>query len=131
LLNETNKLIDIGKKEKKTRLNRWKYEIKTKDILKIPIINFNLETNYESMVNQHFICNNLNYTIDSAYQRTAFILDEYGAVVESLALFPAEAPCKPKKLIFNKPFVIYLKRKDSKYPYFALKVVDTELMLPK
>jgi hypothetical protein len=131
LLNVMNKLIDIGKKEKKTRLNRCKYEIKTNDILTIPIINFNIETNYESMINQHFICNNRYYTIDSAYQRTAFILDEYGAEVESVALFPAEAPCKPKKLVFNKPFVIYLKRKDNKYPYFALKVVDTELMLPK
>jgi hypothetical protein len=35
---------------------------------------------------------------------------------------------KPKKMIFDKPFLILLKRTDAKNPYFGLWTTNTELM---
>jgi hypothetical protein len=35
---------------------------------------------------------------------------------------------KPKKMIFDKPFLILLKRTDAKNPYFGLWATNTELM---
>ena len=35
---------------------------------------------------------------------------------------------KPKKMIFNRPFLILLKRAESKNPYFGLWIANTELM---
>ena len=35
---------------------------------------------------------------------------------------------KPKKLVFDKPFLILLKRTNAKNPYFGLWTTNTELM---
>lgn len=37
----------------------------------------------------------------------------------------------PKKLIFDKPFLLYMKEKDSNKPYFAMWVDNSEIMLNK
>lgn len=131
MIDETNKLTNIGKNERKIMLNNWKYVINTNDILTIPVINFNIETNCEKLENQQFNSDNVNYIFGLAYQRTAFIIDEYGAKVESEAMFPAAKKREIKKLVFDKPFIIYLKRKECNYPYFAMKIMDTELMIKK
>ena len=74
-------------------------------------------------------------TIELAWQRTAFILDESGAEIESEAEAATEAieeeyeKPKPKKMIFDKPFLILLKRTDAKNPYFGLWITNTELMM--
>ncbi len=36
---------------------------------------------------------------------------------------------KPKKMVFDKPFLILLKRTDAKNPYFGLWTMNTELMI--
>jgi hypothetical protein len=72
--------------------------------------------------------------VDEAWQRTAFILDEVGAEVESEALIytleeiVAEKP-QPKRLIFNKPFTLFLTKVNSVNPYFGMWVADAELMI--
>jgi hypothetical protein len=71
-------------------------------------------------------------------QDTRFKLDEKGAVLKSRAFFmamKAEAPApgnaKPRMFIFDKPFLIYMKQKIGKYPYFVLWINNPELMLKK
>jgi serine protease inhibitor len=68
-------------------------------------------------------------------QQTAFMLDEYGAKIEGQATAAAAAAHEtredkpiPKEMLFNKPFLVILKRKDSPNPYFAMWVENTELM---
>lgn len=36
---------------------------------------------------------------------------------------------RPKKLIFDQPFFVLLKRTNSKNPYFAMWVANAELMI--
>jgi hypothetical protein len=38
---------------------------------------------------------------------------------------------KPKMMIFNKPFVVFLKRKDAKHPYFGVYIANEELLKKK
>lgn len=134
---EIEKLTEIGKTEKKNEKINWKYHYSDKDIVIIPKINFNIETNYTNLENNRFSSNNQIFQIETAWQRTAFILDESGAEIESEALVEAaveemveeyEKP-KPKKMIFDKPFLILLKRTDTKNPYFGLWSTNTELMM--
>lgn len=72
--------------------------------------------------------------VDEAWQRTAFILDEVGAEVESEALIytfeeiVAEKP-QPKRLNFDKPFTLFLTKVNSVNPYFGMWVADAELMI--
>jgi len=60
---------------------------------------------------------------DSYLEQDAEILEIFVEEIEEI-----EKP-KPKKMIFDKPFLILLKRKDAKNPYFGLWNTNTELMI--
>ena len=132
---EIAKLTEIGNEEQKNEELKWKYYFATeKDEVIIPELNFNIETNYANLESKMFKTSNQNYKIDTAWQRTAFLLNKSGATIESeaevrVALFSqTKMQVKPKKMIFDKDFLILLKRTDSQNPYFGLWVVNTELM---
>ena len=116
--------------------NRWKYHFKENDRVRIPIIEFNIETKFSEIENSNFSTKNRSFLVETAYQRTAFILNEKGAEVESEAEYAVEEAIsreviKPKKMFFNKDYLIFIKRKDSQYPYFAMFVSNSELMNKK
>lgn len=129
--------IKTGTIDRKLKENFWKYWIQNEgDELRIPKVVFNIETNYKTLGGNSFMLKKQTYSIERAFQRTAFLLDEEGAKVESRSETevtteaepePIEKP-HPKKLHFNKPFLVILKRKDSPNPYFAMWVENTELM---
>ena len=134
---EIKKLTEIGISEIKNDKINWKYYINEEDEIIIPKFNFNIETNYTSLEGNNFNAEKQNYIIEKAWQRTAFILNESGAEIVSEAeievaaveeIEEIEKP-KPKKMIFDKPFLILLKRTDSKNPYFGLWTTNTELMI--
>lgn len=132
---EIEKLIETGKKENKNPKTGWKYFYNEEDIVVIPKINFNIETNFHTLEGSKFNTDKQIYQIETAWQRTAFVLDESGAEIESEALIEVAAEeleedekPKPKKMIFDKPFLVLLKRKNAKNPYFALWTTNTELM---
>ena len=137
----TGELITSGKKEKEDRAQTWKYVFNMQDVFLIPVIKFNIATHYKSIEGQGFKSGGEAYHIGTAYQRTGFILNESGAVVESEARVDAlsaalegpDAPNKPhpKKMIFDKPFLIIVKKKGQANPYFVMKVENTELMQKK
>ena len=130
------KLTEIGNIERKNKKTSWKYQFNEEDIVVIPKFNFNIETNYSTLEGNHFSSETQNYQIVKAWQRTAFILDESGAKIESEALVVVDLAYqveydkpKPKKMVFNKPFLILLKRTDATNPYFGLWTTNTELMI--
>lgn len=136
---EIERLTRIGNKERENTKQNWKYIFSDEDQLVIPKFKFNIETNFATLEGKQFKTSKQEYTIDKAWQRTAFILDEAEAEVESEAVFEVttEAPDeeyekpKPKKMIFNKPFLTLLKRTDAPNPYFGLWTTNTELMIKK
>jgi hypothetical protein len=133
-LKKTNETIGLGMKERLNSKISWKYTLNDIDIFSIPAIKFNIENNYHNIEGQVFATNNTNYSIATAYQRTGFILNENGAVVESYAVTSTDTtaaePIKiePKRMIFNKPFFIIIKKRESENPYFVMYVHDNELL---
>lgn len=132
---EIEKLTDLAIIEKQSNLY-WKYEIKEEDKIIIPKFNFNIITNFTTLEGNFFKGFENQYRIQSVTQRNAFILDESGAEIESeveFAVDASEEPInekpKPKIMVFDKPFLILLKRTDSKNPYFGLWNVNSELMI--
>ena len=124
-------LTKIGQKEKNHFLSD--------DEVVIPDIDFDISTNFNKLIGNIFHANSLDYEILQAWQRTAFKLNEAGAEIKSEAkvaifyngleeveevMMPA-----PKKMIFDKPFFLMLRRTDAQHPYFALHVVNAELMV--
>ena len=134
--NEIEKLKEIGKKERVNEKINWRYFYSEEDEIIIPKINFNIESSYPTMTGNKFKDKNTEYVIETMTQRTAFILDENGAEIESEAYMESaveveeeyEKP-KPKKMTFDKPFLILLKRTNVKNPYFGFWVANTELMI--
>lgn len=104
------------------------------DKVQIPLIEFNLENNFEQFIGSNFRSLNTEFEISGAYQRNAFILNEKGAEVESKVEIAyveeiLEITEKPKMMIFNKPFLVFLKRKNAEQPYFGVFIANDELLL--
>lgn len=124
-----SKRIDTGKKT----------EIWEDESLKIPKIDFDLNFSFSELEGKRLLNSRWEgYVIAKALQDTRFKLDEKGAVLKSRAFFmamkgeaPAPGNAKPRMFIFDKPYLIYLKQKIGKYPYFVLWVNNPELMLKK
>jgi hypothetical protein len=132
---KTNEIIGVGMREKSDPKISWKYSLNEIDIFSIPAIKFNIENDYRDIEGQVFKTDKGNYFVETAYQRTGFILNENGAIAESHALIAttdsAETePIKiePKRMIFNKPFFVIVKRRESKNPYFVMYVQNNELL---
>lgn len=125
--------FSIYKKQKSLERNKNLY-FNRDDKVKIPIIAFNLEKTFQQFIGSTFYAKTKEYEVAEAYQRNAFILNENGAKVESEAIFEVKEAVeeyeksKPKMMIFNKPFVVLLKRKDAEHPYFGVYIANDELL---
>lgn len=124
-----SKRIDTGKKT-----TIWENES-----LKIPKIDFDLSYSFPELEGKRLLNNGWEgWLIAKALQDTRFKLDEKGAVLKSRAFFmatkseaPAPGNAKPRMFIFDNPYLIYMKQKLGKYPYFVLWINNPELMLKK
>jgi hypothetical protein len=132
IIAEVNKLIAKGNKESSVAENSSLYTFNYEDYFCMPVIDFNVETNYTGIEGRKVFTNGRWFTMMTASQRTALVLNEEGAKVESEAHIAADSAGKVviKKLVFNKPFVVMLKRKNAPNPYFALLVDNAELLVP-
>jgi hypothetical protein len=102
------------------RLKNSKPEsLKHADNLYIPEINLDVEHQYKELEGR---------SISKAYQWTKFTLNKKGAEVKSEARIIYKDGGHERSFIFNRPFLICLKEKGKKYPYFALWVNNTEFM---
>jgi len=112
-----------------------------RDVLAIPKLNFDLRKDFselEGLVLQPSpnakIKNNL--VLSEVKQLVRFQLNEKGAILKSEAVIAevgAAAPENPPKfhlMIFDKPFLILMKRANSAHPYFALWVGNPSLLVP-
>ncbi|MBO4645239.1 MAG: hypothetical protein J5642_01855 [Bacteroidales bacterium] len=134
---KVSQLIEQGRKEQKMEDSKWKYKFSVgEDELLIPKFDFDISTVYHSLLGSHFTVGQHDWTIGKAWQQVAFHLDENGAAVKSEAVIEyylgiedtPERP-QPKKMIFDRPFYVLLKRADASQPYFVLWVANTELMV--
>ena len=99
--------------------------------LYVPVLNFDILREYSELYNHRIRTSEKRIDglpIGYAAQSVRFRLDETGAILISESLIPV--PAAGKKLIFDKPFLILLKRSEEKNPYFALWVGNAELLIP-
>lgn len=100
--------------------------------LEIPACNFKVQQHFKELEGKLLLNKGWeNHYVGKAIQWIRFKLDEKGVVLKSeakLLLYPTGLSPRSIPLIFDKPFLIYLKQKDGKYPYFAMWVDNSELM---
>jgi hypothetical protein len=115
-----------------------KPELQSGESLVVPVLTVNVDRVYKELLNRTFRTAALrNLYVGDAEQVIRFRLDENGAKVESEAFFVGDnghehppPPPKPRKLILDKPFLIWLREKQASEPYFAAWISNAELMNP-
>jgi len=127
--------INAGDNEMQSGKNRWKFDFAGDDKLLIPKIRFDIKTEYPTMEEKVIHSRGMRLEVMELTQQTAFSLDEKGVEIESVGAGEVvfsepvqDEDRKPKKIIFDKPFFIFIKRKESVNPYLVLWIVNAELM---
>ena len=109
------------------------------DVLIVPKFNFDLTRSYDELIGRSLVVKNPAVAKDlillAAIQNIRFQMDEKGVRLrsESHMQFGCAAPALPQPqhvMIFDKPFLVVLKREGAKTPYFALWVDNPELLVP-
>ncbi len=116
-----------------------RFFLETVDTLSVPIMEINVEKTYNELHNKNIINIQRNdlWLIHAAKQTIKLRIDETGGVliseaeVQIVGEFGESDPSpakEPRKLIFDKPFLIYIQEPHAKEPYFVAWMANTELM---
>ncbi|HNY27669.1 MAG TPA: hypothetical protein PKH31_09840 [Candidatus Sumerlaeota bacterium] len=97
------------------------------DVLLVPDIVWNISQRFTELEGRAFTNSQLKgQRPDVVQQDIAFRLDRYGAEIRS----EFKMPCLPVSThyIFNRPFLLYMKKRGATQPYFAMWVENAELL---
>lgn len=113
---------------------KWQQMLQMGETIVIPICNFELGMQYDDIVGKSVTTPGPldGMPIVAALQTIRFRFDEYGAILKSeagMAAAKCAASETPRQLIFDRPFLILLERRDAERPYFALWVDNSELLV--
>lgn len=100
----------------------------------MPELHLDYKKEYKNIINKHLANKGFEkYYISNMREKIEFDMDNKGARVENKAFIggsygaPKENP-NPKILLFNEPFWVIMKMKNSNNPYFILGVNNTNIM---
>ena len=127
--NSANKSFSYlyGDMLKKQFMYKGDREFKNVDELKVPNIKFFEEKSFDQLANKRIMGTNL--VINQAMETIKFNMNNKGVKLKSEAaltvMTTSLAPeVTPRNFYFDNTFVIFLKEKGKKNPYFALRVND-------
>jgi hypothetical protein len=121
----------VNRRAERARRGTGASRLGDKDVLLIPKFDVAIDHRYASLLGLHLRNEGFQqYFVAEARQDVRFRLDECGAAVKSEAILAIKkGPMDFKLLRFDKPFLLYLKKKGAAYPYLAVWVENTELMV--
>ena len=104
------------------------------ETLQIPKFDFNILHNFSDLTGRRFLNKDFNdYSITKAVQSVRFKLNEKGVLLRSESAVEMTLGIKnekrPRKFIFDKPFLVCLKEKNKKFPYLVFWIGNEELLL--
>ena len=103
-------------------------ELGISDVLLVPEMAWRLSHRFQELEGKVFTNSKLNHQpIAQAVQDIEFRLDRYGAEVKSHAQMLAKGGGSPP-YIFDRPFLLYMKKRGADTPYFAMWVDNPELL---
>jgi hypothetical protein len=104
-----------------------KREFNRFDELRVPNMHRRIEHDFSELVNRSLLNESLKgLSIDTARQTVEFSLDRSGANLMSESALHAKAG--PRKFFFDKPFLLYVMKRDGKHPFFMMWVENDELL---
>ena len=107
------------------------------DLLAIPVVDLEVEADFPGLCNRMFKNDGFErIRLRLVYQNVQFKMDETGATVRSMAYGGGDSfggppsSSKPRRFIFDQPFLITLWKKDAKQPYLAVWVASPDVLIP-
>lgn len=100
------------------------------DLLVIPKIKLNESIKFKELTKKTILTGKLEgKALGFAFQKIKFLMDEKGAYVKSSAGYSDYGGgSRPRKFIFDKPFLITMWKKDQKQPYLAVWVASPDIL---
>ena len=105
---------------------KWMSVLGSTDVLKVPEMFWEIDHRFDELVAKVVANANPPMPIIEARQAIKFKLDRYGAMLESESLLAVAAI--PRHFIFNRPFLVYMKKRDCEQPFFVMWVDNAELL---
>ncbi len=99
------------------------------DVLIVPEMFWEINHRFDELINRIVANANPPMPIIEARQGIRFKLDRYGAMLESEATIAVSAI--PRYFIFNRPFLVYMIKRDCEQPFFVMWVDNAELLTKK
>jgi hypothetical protein len=114
-----------------TGMDRESFEFfrtfETSERLLVPNVNFEIDHEFRELRGANFENTAMaGYSVEAALQNIQFRLDRSGAELESEAAMPCAAI--PRYFFVKGPFLVYLQRRDTQRPFFAVWVDNAELL---
>lgn len=111
-----------------------RFQMVAGETLIVPVLLASIDRTYSDLSSLDFA--NASYAgryVIMAQQIIRFRLNEHGAKIESEAIIVSDfgepdQPPQPRKLVFDKPFLIWLRETQPTEPYFAAWIENAELM---
>ncbi len=95
------------------------------DELQVPELFYRVDHRFAELIGKTVA--NVGMPIVEAMQTIEFRLDRSGALLESQALIAIAAT--PREFLFDRPFLIYMKKRDAERPFFVMWVDNAELLV--
>ncbi|MCP4607285.1 MAG: YihY/virulence factor BrkB family protein [Planctomycetes bacterium] len=96
------------------------------DVLKVPEMFWEIDHHFDELIGKVVANANPAMPIVEAKQVIKFKLDRYGARLESESNIMVAAT--PRNFIFNRPFLVYMKKRDCDQPFFVMWIDNAELL---
>ncbi|HML73912.1 MAG TPA: hypothetical protein PKB02_05405 [Anaerohalosphaeraceae bacterium] len=107
----------------------WLARFQDNDILRVPEMFWTLTHRFKELEGAPLTnANAAGMPISAAIQQICFRLDRAGVTLKSSSLMCVSA--MPRDFIFDKPFLLYLKKRDASQPFFVMWVDNAELLTP-
>jgi len=114
---------------KEDELYEHKRYLGVNDILMVPEMFWEIDHRFEDLLWKVVSNADPPMPIVEARQGIKFRLDQYGAMLESEATFMIAAT--PRYFRFNRPFLVYMKKRDCERPFFVMWIDNAELLTKK
>ncbi len=122
-LEHINRQVADGKQQE---LHQEMSILKSVDVLLVPEMFWEIDHRFKELIGKMVANANPAMPIVEARQGIRFKLDRYGAALESEATIAVSAI--PRHFKFNRPFLVYMKKRDREQPFFVMWVDNAELL---
>jgi len=116
------KVADSRQKERYEQMSLLDYV----DVLTVPEMFWDIDHRFDELIGKTVANANPAMPIIEARQAIKFKLDRYGAMLESESILGVTST--PRCFKFNRPFLVYMKKRDCEQPFFVMWVDNAELL---